>query len=138
MIHFSRQLIVIDKEKLKGLSKKETAFLYCRLEKELNRLVNSYTSQVKTKPFRGMKKMTVSRKIKDTGLLRIGDLARAAGEAVSTIRFWTDQGLLSVKAYSKGGYQLYEPSAVGIARRIRNLEEGKRMTIEEIRRVVSS
>jgi DNA-binding transcriptional MerR regulator len=66
-------------------------------------------------------------------LLRIGQLAKETGELVTTIRFWTNEGLLAVKEYSKGGYQLYEPSMIERAKEIRKLQTDKRLTIAEIK-----
>lgn len=68
-----------------------------------------------------------------TKLLRIGQLAKQTGELVTTIRFWTTEGLLVVKEYSRSGYQLYEPSMVERAKEIRRLQNEKRLTIAEIK-----
>jgi len=70
-------------------------------------------------------------------LLTIGKLAKLTGELVTTIRFWTKEGLLTVKDYSQGGYQLYEPSMVERAKEIRRLQNEKRLTIAEIKEAVS-
>jgi DNA-binding transcriptional MerR regulator len=66
-------------------------------------------------------------------LLRIGQLAEQTGELVTTIRFWTNEGLLVVKEYSKGGYQLYDPAMIDRAKEIRRLQNDKRLTIAEIK-----
>ena len=66
-------------------------------------------------------------------LLKIGELAKSANELVSTIRYWTNEGLIEVKEYSQGGYQLYEPSMVERIERIRRLQSEKRLTIAEIK-----
>jgi len=42
------------------------------------------------------------------GLLKIGEIAREAGVLVSTIRYYTDMGLLKVVAVTPGGYRLYD------------------------------
>jgi len=68
-----------------------------------------------------------------TKLLKIGELAKQAKELVSTIRYWTNEGLIEVKEYSQGGYQLYEPSMVERIERIRRLQSEKRLTIAEIK-----
>jgi DNA-binding transcriptional MerR regulator len=70
---------------------------------------------------------------KQKELLRIGQLAKETGELVTTIRFWTNEGLLGVKEYSQGGYQLYEPSMIKRVKEIRNLQNDKRLTIAEIK-----
>jgi len=67
-------------------------------------------------------------------LLKIGELAKQTDELVSTIRYWTSEGLLEVKELSKGGYQLYDPSMIDRAKQIRKLQNNDRLTIEEIRK----
>ena len=42
------------------------------------------------------------------GLLKIGEMAREAGVLVSTIRYYTEIGLLRVVANTEGGYRLYD------------------------------
>ncbi len=66
-------------------------------------------------------------------LLKIGELARSTGEASHTIRFWTKAGLLLVSAETQGRYQLYHPSMIERVKRIRQLQDEKRLTIAEIR-----
>jgi len=66
-------------------------------------------------------------------LLRIGQLAKQTGELITTIRFWTKEGLLVVKEYSQGGYRLYEPSMIERAKEIRKLQSEERLTINEIK-----
>ena len=66
-------------------------------------------------------------------LLKIGELARLAGETVPTIRYWTKEGLLAVAQRSPGGYQLYAQSQVGIVKKVKKLQE-KRLTLAEIKR----
>ena len=41
------------------------------------------------------------------GFLTIGELAKAAGVPVSTIRYYTDIGLLEIEAKTPAGYRLY-------------------------------
>jgi len=69
--------------------------------------------------------------------LRIGQLAKQTGELVTTIRFWTKEGLLTVKEYSRGNYQLYDPAMIEQAKEIRRLQNEKRLTIAEIKEAIS-
>lgn len=64
--------------------------------------------------------------------IKIGELATLAGETVPTIRHWTREGLLAVAGRSPGGYQLYDQNQVGVAKKIRKLQE-KRLTLAEIK-----
>jgi len=72
-------------------------------------------------------------RIKMNELLKIGELAKETGETNYTIRFWTKEGLLTVKDFTKGGYQLYEPSMIERAKEIRRLQNEERLTIAEIK-----
>ena len=67
-------------------------------------------------------------------LLKIGELAKETEETIHTIRFWTKEGLLTVKSFTKGGYQLYESSMVERAKKIRQLQKQKRLAIAEIKK----
>ena len=70
-------------------------------------------------------------------LLTIGKLAKQTGELVTTIRFWAKEELLTVKDYSKGGYQLFDPAMIERAKQIRQLQNEKRLTIAEIKEAIS-
>lgn len=71
--------------------------------------------------------------VKMNDLLKIGELAKETGETVYTLRFWTKEGLLTVKDFTKGGYQLYEPLMIERVKKIRRLQDEKRLTIAEIK-----
>jgi len=66
-------------------------------------------------------------------LVQIGALAKHCGEPVSSIRFRTQEGLVSVAAYSPGGYALYHPDCIEKIKRIRGLQTDERLTISEIK-----
>lgn len=70
---------------------------------------------------------------KSTHLLKIGELANATGETVPTIRYWTQEGLLEVTEHTKGGYQLYEQAMIIRAKKIRQLQKKRRLTIAEVK-----
>ncbi len=69
-------------------------------------------------------------------LLKIGELAKLTNESVATIRHWTKAGLIEVKAYSEGGYQLYEQKQVKTIEQIRQLQNQKRLTLTEIEQIL--
>ncbi|MER6127108.1 MerR family transcriptional regulator [Streptomyces sp. NPDC001795] len=58
-----------------------------------------------------------------TGLFTIGELARATGLTVRTIRYWSDEGALPPVARSSGGYRLYDAASVARLELIRTLRE---------------
>ena len=66
-------------------------------------------------------------------LLKIGELAKAAGETIPTIRYWTNEGLLKVTDFTKGGYTLYDSSQIDKAKEVRYLQDQQRLTIAEIK-----
>ncbi|MEU6229842.1 MerR family transcriptional regulator [Streptomyces sp. NPDC047042] len=58
-----------------------------------------------------------------TGHLTIGELARATGLTVRTIRYWSDEGALPPVTRSSGGYRLYDAGSVARLELIRTLRE---------------
>ena len=66
-------------------------------------------------------------------LLKIGELAKVAGETVPTIRYWTKEGLLEVAEVTESGYQLYAADMAQRCKQIKKLK-GERFTLEEIKR----
>lgn len=69
-------------------------------------------------------------------LLKIGELAKAAGVTVPTIRYWTKEGLLEVAEVTKSGYQLYAADMAQRCKRIQKLK-AQRLTLEEIKKKLS-
>ena len=69
----------------------------------------------------------------DTGeLLRIGELAKAVGETVPTIRHWTRLGLLEVAEVTASSYQLYAADMTARCQLIKKLKS-ERFTLAEIK-----
>ncbi|MFF0224728.1 MerR family transcriptional regulator [Streptomyces sp. NPDC004629] len=58
-----------------------------------------------------------------SGLFTIGELARATGLTVRTIRYWSDEGVLDPVARSAGGYRLYDAASAARLELIRTLRE---------------
>ena len=58
-----------------------------------------------------------------TELFTVGQLARRSGLAPRTIRFWSDEGLISPARRSAGGYRLYDAAAVARLDLVRTLRE---------------
>jgi Fic family protein len=67
-------------------------------------------------------------------LLKIGELAEVTHETVPTIRHWTNEGLLQVAEYTPSGYQLYDQKMVTRSKKIRRLQNTKRLTLVEIKK----
>jgi Cd(II)/Pb(II)-responsive transcriptional regulator len=64
--------------------------------------------------------------------MRIGELAKASGTQVETIRFYERAGLLPATARTEGNYRIYTPGhadRLGFIRQCRNLD----MTLDEVR-----
>ncbi|SOD83501.1 MerR family transcriptional regulator [Streptomyces sp. Ag109_G2-15] len=70
-----------------------------------------------------------------TGLFTIGELARATGLTVRTIRYWSDEGVLPPVGRSAGGYRLYDAASVARLELIRTLRE-LGLGLEDVRRVL--
>ena len=71
-----------------------------------------------------------------TGLLTIGELARATGLTVRTIRYWSDEGVLTPVARSPGGYRLYDAGSAARLELIRTLRE-LGLGLADVRRVLA-
>lgn len=65
--------------------------------------------------------------------LRIGQLAKESGERVSTLRYWTNLGLLETAGKTSADYTLYSSEVLPKIKRLKELKE-QRYTLEEIRR----
>jgi len=66
-------------------------------------------------------------------LVKIGEIARLAGVSSSTIRYYTEMGLLKAAGLSPGGYRLYEANET--LKRMAKIrpESERRKTLQEIR-----
>ncbi|MCZ6884626.1 Fic family protein [Rickettsia helvetica] len=69
---------------------------------------------------------------KSERLMKIGELAKAVNENVSTIRFWTKAGLLEIADITDSNYQLYSKEALERCKKIQQLKK-QRLTINEIK-----
>lgn len=79
----------------------------------------------------------MEKRIKDSRLIKIGELARLFSVLPSTINFYTREGLIKVAGRSQGGYRLYDPEkTLQLLRKIEELQTKKRYTIEEIKRLI--
>ncbi|HUQ56514.1 MerR family transcriptional regulator [Lentzea sp.] len=58
-----------------------------------------------------------------TDLLTIGQLARRAGLSARTLRFWSDEGVITPAGRSAGGYRLYDAACAARVEFIRSLRE---------------
>ncbi|MFE6286720.1 MerR family transcriptional regulator [Streptomyces sp. NPDC057877] len=71
-----------------------------------------------------------------TGLLTIGELARATGLTVRTIRYWSDEGVLPPATRSPGGYRLYDAGSAARLELIRTLRE-LGLGLDDVRKVLA-
>ncbi|WAU84760.1 MerR family transcriptional regulator [Streptomyces sp. Qhu-G9] len=71
-----------------------------------------------------------------TGLFTIGELARATGLTVRTIRYWSDVDALPPVTRSEGGYRLYDAASVARLELIRTLRE-LGLGLDDVRRVLA-
>lgn len=115
-----------------GQTQKQMSAFYQLVVGAVERSLDAYLAAARGKP--ALKPFGIKPLPRAGALLQIGELAQKTGESIHTLRFWTKLGLLSVKAHTKGGYQLFDPSMVERARRIRELQRDKRLTLSEIGR----
>ncbi|MBN1824480.1 MAG: response regulator [Endomicrobiales bacterium] len=80
----------------------------------------------------------MSRRPSKANLLRISEIAQKAGVLSSTIRYYTDMGLISIASETKGGHRLYEEaSTINAIKKIQFLNK-QGFTIEQIKNEMSS
>ncbi|HZM74920.1 MAG TPA: MerR family transcriptional regulator [Candidatus Limnocylindrales bacterium] len=70
-------------------------------------------------------------------LMRIGELATAAGVSNRTVDFYTNLGLIQPAQRTSGGFRLYDPSAVELIGTIRQLEASG-MALDDIAKDLAS
>jgi len=69
-------------------------------------------------------------------LLKIGEMAKLAGVLPSTIRYYTELGLLEVAATTPGGQRLYDKEdTLGRIRAVKNIER-KHLPLHTIRKIL--
>ncbi|MFF7094826.1 MerR family transcriptional regulator [Streptomyces rubradiris] len=69
-------------------------------------------------------------------LFTIGELARATGMSVRTIRYWSDEGVLTPAARSSGGYRLYDAGSAARLELVHTLRE-LGLGLDEVRTVLA-
>lgn len=81
--------------------------------------------------FRKEKVMTKKFRL-ENGLLKVGEIAREAGVKQSTVKYYTETGILDVAETTDSGYRLYDKDET--IRRLRAILEvnSKRMTLSQI------
>jgi len=79
----------------------------------------------------------MEKRIKDTGLIKIGELAKMFSVLPSTINFYTREGLIKEAGRSQGGYRLYDANkTMTVLKKIEDMQIKKRYTIEEIKKLL--
>lgn len=104
---------------------------YAIIETAVERMLDAYINAAQGKPVLSNLISTISETNK---LLQIGDLAKETGELIHTIRFWTKEGLLTVKDFTKAGYQLFDRSMIERIKEIRRLQKEEYLPLSEIKR----
>jgi Fic family protein len=94
----------------------------------VDRSLNAYLNAAEGKPI-----LAAFKEPQEQVLLRIGELAKQTGVSEHTLRFWTDEGLLTASRTS-GNYRLYDSSTVGVIKEIQRLKDELRLTLPEIKK----
>lgn len=72
------------------------------------------------------------------GWLKIGELAKKMGVPVTTVRYYTDIGLLPVIAETSGGYRLYDQEKAKIRFSLIRQMNGSRPTLQETKVIIEN
>ena len=117
-----------------GQTQNDLKSFYSLIEESVERSLDVYLNAAQGKPsLAPLTKGIKTDRLKRIKLLKIGELAKEAEESITTIRYWTKEGLLTVRDFTKGGYQLYEPLMIERVKNIRQLQNEKRLTLKEIK-----
>ena len=92
--------------------------------KSVERSLDLYLSQLQD---------TEQVKVLSEELFKIGELAKLVNESVPTVRYWTSLWLLPVIHKGSKNYSYYDSRAIAICKKIRQLQETKRYSLEEIK-----
>lgn len=65
--------------------------------------------------------------------LHIGQVAKEAGISASTIRYWVKQGLITPVGHSEGGFALFDIHVIEKIKKIKQLQQEERLSINEIK-----
>lgn len=114
----------IEKVQLGGSSTQYFNFMYQAINKSLDTYIDSVSDK--------QQKQILNEK----NLLKIGELSKITSESVPTIRYWTNEKLIAVESYTEAGYQLYNQNTVSLISKIRQLQKEKRMTLNEIKKIM--
>jgi Fic family protein len=68
-------------------------------------------------------------------LFKMAEFATEVGEAISTIRYWLKEGLITAAQTTENGYQLFSTVELEIARKIKTLK-AQRYTLKEIKNLL--
>lgn len=109
----------------KGQTRKRLEDYYNLIYKAVDRSLDIYLEALEPKETKEGKPQE--------NLLKIGELAKETNETAPTIRYWTKEGLLEVKDYTAGGYQLFDQVMIKRVKEIRRLQNKERLTVVEIR-----
>jgi len=77
-------------------------------------------------------------KPESASLLKIGELAKAAGESVSTIKFYVKEGLIQAACKTGPNMAYYHPDSVGRVQRIKALQKEHYYPLSVIKRMLES
>lgn len=79
--------------------------------------------------------MTKKLRLKN-GLLKIGEIAREAGVLPSTVRYYTDMGLLEIADRTAGGQRLYDRESTLKKIEMIRMNEKRRLPLETLKKIV--
>ena len=128
-------LSALEEAQLGGAKLRYDKLISDAAERSLDIYLNAAQGKPRAVVLDGIEPTQLQLKTNLQSLLKIGTLAKIAGESVPTIRHWTKLGLLTIADTSQGGFNLYAPDMVARCQDIQRLK-AKRLTLEEIAREV--
>jgi len=100
----------LEQAQLGGSRKDFDKLIAIAVEKSLNIYLTAAKGQNPPKP------------INKYNLLKIGELAKLTSQSVTTIRYWTNKGLLEIASKTDKGYYLYDKSQIERVKKILELK----------------
>ncbi len=69
------------------------------------------------------------------GLLKIGEIAKESGVLASTVRYYTDMGLIEVADRTPGGQRLYDRNTTLEKIQMIKMNERRRLPLETLKKI---
>jgi prophage maintenance system killer protein len=82
------------------------------------------------------KYLNIDSEVNSDRVYKIGELSSITSVPISTIRFWVGEGLVNIFNTTTSGYAVFDSNSINRIQNIQKLKSEKRMTIEEIKKLL--